>query len=153
MSPEFYENKIVGRAADIWALACILYQLITWKVLFPGNKKDEVAQLVLNSHPSTLNLPQSYRKDLRLLIHCMLRNNVDERPSSASEILKEKLFGEELEQLEINLSVEHQGPAGSVSTMVVKTSTGVQSKVVTSTDSFSMSCSDIDRTKEHNPEE
>ena len=118
MPPEYYNNQAVGRPGDIWALACILNQLITGKITFPGEKRKDLEPLVLNNIP--VFLPAIYRQELRYFIRCMMRKNSEERPT-AEELLKEKLFEGELNQTKIELSVEHQGESGSVKTMTVTT--------------------------------
>ena len=118
MSPEYYNNHAVGRPGDIWALACILNQLITGKITFPGKKIKDVEPLVLSNIP--VLLPTFYNYELRYFIRCMMNKDPEKRPT-VEELLKEKLFEGELNKTEIEMSVDHQGESGSVRTMLVKT--------------------------------
>jgi serine/threonine protein kinase len=36
MSPEQVRAKLVDRRADIWAFGCVLYEMLTGKMAFPG---------------------------------------------------------------------------------------------------------------------
>ncbi|KAG7163510.1 3-phosphoinositide-dependent protein kinase 2-like [Homarus americanus] len=51
VSPELLESKKCGRASDLWALGCILYQMIEWEFKSePGLKPIEL-QLMLGLEP------------------------------------------------------------------------------------------------------
>jgi serine/threonine-protein kinase PRP4 len=38
-----------GRALDIWSVACVLYELYTGQILFPGNSNHDMLRLIQNS--------------------------------------------------------------------------------------------------------
>ena len=90
MAPEQCEGKstIDGRA-DLYSVGCILYQMVTGELPFPGDGFAEVLIKHLSEPPplpSALvpNMPASVEK---LILHCLAKK-VDYRFQSAQELLQ-----------------------------------------------------------------
>lgn len=80
MSPEIYKNLSYDYKSDVWALGCVLYELITFLHPFSGNTLPELTRNVLRGVYSPL--PSLYSKDVKSLIHCMLCTSPNDRIST-----------------------------------------------------------------------
>jgi serine/threonine-protein kinase len=91
MAPEMvYGAEDVDARADIYALGCVAYWLVTGQMVFEGRTPMEV----LVSHAKDEPVPPSARTELEvpatleaLILDC-LRKKADERPASARELRK-----------------------------------------------------------------
>ena len=57
MSPEQARGKPVDRRADIWAFACVIYEMLTGQRAFPGEDATETIAAVVRSEPDWTRLP------------------------------------------------------------------------------------------------
>jgi eukaryotic-like serine/threonine-protein kinase len=69
MSPEQVKGKPLDTRADIWAFGCVLYEMLTGKRAFQGEKASDTLAMVLKSDPSWSAVPS----DLPPSIHRLLR--------------------------------------------------------------------------------
>jgi serine/threonine protein kinase len=65
MSPEQAKGKAVDKRADIWAFGCILYECLTGKRAFDGDRCMEVVARILESEPDWNRLPAQTPRSLR----------------------------------------------------------------------------------------
>jgi hypothetical protein len=100
MAPEMANGETVDRRADLYALGCVAYWLLTGHLVFEA----ESALRMLVQHIQAVPVPPSQRTDQavppaleRLILRC-LEKDPARRPSSADEILAE-LDGVELDRL------------------------------------------------------
>eukprot|EP00931_Biecheleriopsis_adriatica_P025146 TRINITY_DN15529_c0_g1_i1.p1 TRINITY_DN15529_c0_g1~~TRINITY_DN15529_c0_g1_i1.p1 ORF type:complete len:863 (+),score=195.18 TRINITY_DN15529_c0_g1_i1:127-2715(+) len=79
MSPELFNNKPYGYKSDIWALGCVLYELINGQHAFEAQSINGLALKILKARytPITSNCPE----ELQNLIRSMLSTNPAHRPS------------------------------------------------------------------------
>lgn len=84
MSPEQLLNKTVDQRADVYSLACVLYQCVTGHPPFSGDSAYQVAQ----SHISEAPKPIHHLGDLNKVLSKALAKLPDERFQSASEFKK-----------------------------------------------------------------
>ncbi|KAK3885306.1 hypothetical protein Pcinc_010471 [Petrolisthes cinctipes] len=85
LSPEMCENKPYNNKSDIWALGCVLYEMLTLKHAFEANNmKALILKIVKGIYPP---VPQRYSRDLRLLVAQIFQRLPQARPS-ISEILR-----------------------------------------------------------------
>src|SRR5215831_783681 len=59
MSPEQARGRAADRRTDIWALGCVLYQLLTGKQAFQGEDVSDVLASVMKVDPDFASLPLS----------------------------------------------------------------------------------------------
>ena len=69
VAPEMVEYNNSGRFTDLWALGCILYQMLVGKTPFDAETKDSVFQKVLDRR---LKFPKDLDKDAVNLIDRLL---------------------------------------------------------------------------------
>lgn len=60
LSPEQLNNGTFTEKTDIWAIGCLLYQLATLNVPFPGDNQFQVALKIKGGHINPL--PPQYSK-------------------------------------------------------------------------------------------
>jgi len=72
MAPEQARGKAVDKRADLWALGCVLYEMLTGRQPFEGAEVTDVLARVIEREPDLsalpLNTPAAIR---RLLRHCL----------------------------------------------------------------------------------
>jgi serine/threonine-protein kinase len=75
MSPEQARGHAVDRRADIWALGCILYEMLTGRQLFEGETISDTLAAVLRAEISLDGLPAGTPAEVRrLLARCLDRD-------------------------------------------------------------------------------
>jgi serine/threonine protein kinase/Flp pilus assembly protein TadD len=90
MAPEqFDEDKVVGRAADLWALGVVLYEMIAGRHPFDGKGMGKV-QAIINEKPFPLRkaCPEVPAALEKIVERCLVKDPL-ERCSSAGNILAE----------------------------------------------------------------
>lgn len=80
MSPEIYKNNRYDYKSDIWALGCVLYELVTLRHPFDANSMAALGQKVMSGRYSPIST--QYSKSLRDLVCLMLKVNPTQRPST-----------------------------------------------------------------------
>ena len=72
MSPEQARGVAVDRRADIWALGCVLYEMLTGQQAFGGELISDVMASVLKAEPDYGRLPPHNPRRLRaLVVRCL----------------------------------------------------------------------------------
>lgn len=87
LSPEVWKEASCSHKSDIWAIGCVMYELLAQKPPFAA---PELAYKVLHTDPPPL--PERYSADLRKLILEMLSKDPEVRPSAA-ELLRKPSLG------------------------------------------------------------
>ncbi|XP_071481293.1 serine/threonine-protein kinase Nek1-like [Diadema antillarum] len=86
LSPEICENKPYNNKSDIWALGCVLYEILTLKHAFEaGNMKNLVLKIIRGSYPP---VSPRYSYDIRNLVAQLFKRNPRDRPSINSVLKK-----------------------------------------------------------------
>ncbi|WP_232050291.1 serine/threonine-protein kinase [Actinoplanes sp. OR16] len=87
MAPEQIEAGVSGPLTDLYALGCILHELLTGKRLFPGKNSHDVMARQVNDVPPLL---RSARPDtpepLERVVADLLRKKPQERPVDAESV-------------------------------------------------------------------
>lgn len=79
LSPEMCENKPYNNKSDIWALGCVLYEMITLNHAFEANNmKGLILKIIKGSYQP---IPARYSRDLRLLLNQIFQREPRDRPS------------------------------------------------------------------------
>ena len=72
MSPEQARGKPVDKRADIWALGCVLFEMLTGRRAFSGDTATDVIAAVVKSQPAWDQLPADTPPRIRtLLARCL----------------------------------------------------------------------------------
>ena len=89
MSPEQARGKSTDHRTDIWAVGCILYEMLTGKCAFSGDTGTDILASILKTDPDWQELPPETDATVRSIIERCLKKNADERYQSAEELLVE----------------------------------------------------------------
>lgn len=79
MSPEQIRGAAVGRANDVWAFGCVLYEMLT------GRKAFTNVAAVLEREPDWSRLPADTPREVRTLLQRCLNKDASRRPPDLSE--------------------------------------------------------------------
>jgi len=72
MSPEQARGKAVDRRTDVWAFGCVLFEMITGRVVFPGATVSDTIAAVLERSPDWTALPPATPPAVRhVLARCL----------------------------------------------------------------------------------
>ncbi|PAA73005.1 hypothetical protein BOX15_Mlig022512g1 [Macrostomum lignano] len=128
MSPELVQGKRYNYKSDIWALGCVLFELLTLKRAFDATNQLKLAQNIVHTEISLSLVDESYSVQLKALLGATLSKEPEARPS-ASEILINKLFsdGERMQsrvrELQQQSRLARPSSAGTDTTPVVTSKT------------------------------
>src|SRR5689334_10952118 len=90
MSPEQLQGQEADARSDIFALGCVLYEMLTGKRAFDGKSQVSIMAAILEHEPATLRDVQPLTPEwLDRIIRRCLRKNPDERWQSAGDIALE----------------------------------------------------------------
>ena len=85
MSPEQARGKVVDRRADLWALGCVLYEMLSAARAFDGETITDVLSAVVSKEPDWGKLPRETPLTVQRLLRRSLRKDVRTRLQSAGE--------------------------------------------------------------------
>ena len=89
VSPEMCKNKPYNEKSDIWALGCILYELLTFNHPFTATNQAALFIKILNNNFNPF--PPGTPEDLKYMVEFILQKNSEQRPSMA-EIINSYYF-------------------------------------------------------------
>ena len=84
MAPEQVQRKPVDRRVDIWALGCVLFEMLTAQPAFAGETPSEVLSRILEHDPNWEALPATTPPAIRRSLHRCLERSVRHRLDSAA---------------------------------------------------------------------
>ena len=97
MSPEQARGKSVDRRADIWAFACVLYEMLTGKSTFAGETVSDTLAAVIKEEPNWAQLRPGTPVRVRVLLQRCLHKDPKQRLRDIGDArisLNEVLSGE-----------------------------------------------------------
>ena len=105
MSPEQLEGKQADPRSDLWALGCVLYEMVTGKRPFDGESQASVISSIMSSGPPPLRQrqPLASARLERLVSRC-LEKDPEERWQSARDVALELAGSLENESREVATS-------------------------------------------------
>jgi Tol biopolymer transport system component/tRNA A-37 threonylcarbamoyl transferase component Bud32 len=75
MSPEQARSQPVDRRTDIWAFGCVLYEMLSAQLAFPGDTVSDTIAAILQREPDWTALPAVTPAPLRrVLVRCLSKN-------------------------------------------------------------------------------
>jgi serine/threonine protein kinase/Tol biopolymer transport system component len=75
MSPEQARGLPVDKRTDIWAFGCVLYEMLTGRVTFPGDTVSDSIAKILEREPDWSVLPAATPASIRrLLLRCLAKD-------------------------------------------------------------------------------
>lgn len=85
MSPEQARGKVVDRRTDLWALGCILFEMLTGRQAFRGETISDTLAAVLRGEPDWALLPTETPAAVRRLLRRCLEKDARKRIRDASD--------------------------------------------------------------------
>jgi serine/threonine protein kinase/Tol biopolymer transport system component len=86
MSPEQAKGKDVDRAADVWAFACVLYEMLTGHPVFEGETVGDILEAIFKSEPDWSRLRTDTPAALRRLLRRCLQKEATRRFRDAHDV-------------------------------------------------------------------
>ncbi|HXV76087.1 MAG TPA: serine/threonine-protein kinase, partial [Candidatus Polarisedimenticolaceae bacterium] len=86
MSPEQARGRAVDRRADVWAFGCVLYEMLSGEVPFPGETVSDVLAGVLKAEPAWDGLPAATPSGVRRVIERCLRKDPRQRYHDVADL-------------------------------------------------------------------
>jgi len=86
MSPEQARGKPTDKRSDIWSFGCVLYEMLTGKVPFPGQTTSDMLASVLTAEPDWEALPAEVEPAMCDLMSKCLQKDPERRYPSAAEL-------------------------------------------------------------------
>ena len=86
MSPEQARGKTVDKRTDIWALGCVLYELLTGNQTFRGEDVTEILASVVKAEPEWTALPAETPHGIRVLLRRSLEKDSKKRYRDAADV-------------------------------------------------------------------
>jgi serine/threonine protein kinase len=86
MSPEQAAGEPVDRRTDIWAVGCVLFEMLSGRRAFPGPSSRDVLAAVLKGEPDWSAIPAGVTPRLRVLVERCLRRDPRRRWQDAGDI-------------------------------------------------------------------
>ena len=88
MAPEQLEGKNVDRRADVWALGCVLYEMLTQKSPFEADYEQAIGYGILNEDPEPISAQRAdVKPEIDRLIAKALTKDPAERYQHADDML------------------------------------------------------------------
>jgi len=87
-SPEQVRGESVDARADIFALACVLYECLAGRRAFLGSRPAEKIMATLSAEPEWAAVSNETPEELRSLLKRCLDKNADARPSTIGDVTR-----------------------------------------------------------------
>ncbi|HVQ31636.1 MAG TPA: protein kinase [Vicinamibacteria bacterium] len=95
MAPEQVRGQAVDGRTDLWALGCVLFEMLTGARAFDGETPSDCLAAVLMGEPAWSALPPDVPATIRATLRACLERDAARRPARASELLASLSMPEE----------------------------------------------------------
>jgi eukaryotic-like serine/threonine-protein kinase len=89
MSPEQTRGRVVDKRTDIWALGCVLYEMLAGRRAFSGDTTSDVIAAILERDPDWSALPASTPLHVRRLLQRCLEKDPKRRLRDVGDVSSE----------------------------------------------------------------
>jgi serine/threonine protein kinase/Tol biopolymer transport system component len=89
MSPEQARGHSVDKRGDIWAFGCVLYEMLTGRLAFPGETTSDIIAKVIEREPNWSALPVNTPAGLRRLVQRCLTKDPKQRVRDIGDVKME----------------------------------------------------------------
>ena len=110
MSPEQARGQVVDKRSDIWAFGCVLFEMLTGRMAFPGNTVSDHIAAILERDPGWAALPAATPSAVRRLLRRCLEKDSNTRLHDIADA-----------RLELNDAVGSTRDESRISTEAVRT--------------------------------
>ncbi len=86
MSPEQASRQPADHRSDVWAFGCVLFEMLTGKVVFKGNTLSHTIAAILEREPDFVVLPRHLNPAVRRLLERCLAKNPKRRLHSIADV-------------------------------------------------------------------
>ncbi|MHC4174203.1 MAG: protein kinase domain-containing protein [Planctomycetota bacterium] len=86
MSPEQARGKLADKRSDIWSFGCVLYEMLTGRVLFKGETISDTLANILQTDPEWETLGERIPRNIQVLLRRCLEKNPRRRLHDISDI-------------------------------------------------------------------
>ncbi len=86
MSPEQARGGAVDQRTDVWALGCVLYEMLTGQRAFDGSTSAEILARVIEREPDWSKLPSALPTDVRVLLELCLAKDPKKRRRDVGDV-------------------------------------------------------------------
>ena len=77
MSPEQAKGQMIDRRSDIWAFGCVLFEMLTGKMVFSVETVTDTLAEIVKSEPNWNQLPSNTPKSIRALLQRCLKKDLN----------------------------------------------------------------------------
>jgi serine/threonine protein kinase len=85
MSPEQAKGRQIDRRSDIWAFGCVLFEMLTGKMVFSGESVTDTLAEIIKAEPSWNRLPPNTPMPIRALLQRCLKKDPKQRLQAIGE--------------------------------------------------------------------
>lgn len=96
MSPEQAKGRQIDRRSDIWAFGCVLYEMLTGKMVFSGESVTDTLAEIIKAEPDWGGLPPNTPMPIRALLQRCLKKDPRQRLQAIGDariVIEEVLAG------------------------------------------------------------
>ncbi len=86
MCPEQARGRVVDKRADIWAFGCVLYEMLTGRLAFPGETSSDVIVGIIAREPDWDALPPATPRHVRRLLTRLLQKDPKQRVRDIADV-------------------------------------------------------------------